>query len=150
MKKILLIQMLLVLAFGAIAKEDSYTLKSPDGRLVTHIVANGLGGLTYDLEYDGEQLMLPSYLGLFCSSSKAEVNGMTVKRTMKRTVDEIIASPFTRQATMRDHYNELTLKMYEGFSVVFRAYNEGVAYRYVWESAPCWVWHEAALQADSL
>ncbi len=143
MKKILLIQMLLVLAFGAIAKEDSYTLKSPDGRLVTHIVANGLGGLTYDLEYDGEQLMLPSYLGLFCSSSKAEVNGMTVKRTMKRTVDETVASPFTRQASMRDHYNELTLKMYEGFSVVFRAYNEGVAYRYVWESDPCWVWHEA-------
>ena len=143
MKKILLIQMLLVLAFGAIAKEDSYTLKSPDGRLVTHIVANGINGLTYDLEYDGEQLMLPSYFGLFCSSSKAEVNGMTVKRTMKRTVDETVASPFTRQASMRDHYNELTLKMYEGFSVVFRAYNEGVAYRYVWESAPCWVWHEA-------
>lgn len=88
--------------------------------------------------------MLPSQLGLYGTSRKREFGAaLTVKQTSRRTVDETIASPFTRQATMRNYYNELTLKLYQGFSVVFRAYNEGIAYRYVWEdNVPCWIWHE--------
>ena len=141
MKNIVFLVMALALTFHAVAKKHEYILSSPDGRLVTHIVAQDFS-LTYDLEYNGERLMLPSRLGLYCSSSKGEVNVMTVKRATQRNIDETVASPFTRQATMRDHCNELTLKMHEGFSVVFRVYNEGVAYRYVWESVPCQVTHE--------
>ncbi len=144
MKKILILLVVLVLGLQAGAKEKEWTLASPDGRLVTHIAADDLGlGLTYDLEYNGEQMMLPSQLGLYGTSRKKEFGTLTAKRSSRRSVDETIASPFTRQATMRNHYNELTLKLYQGFSVVFRAYNEGIAYRYVWEDdVPCWIWHE--------
>ena len=145
MKKILILLMVVGLGLQVGAKEKEWTLASPDGRLVTHIAADDLGvGLTYDLEYNGEQLMLPSQFGLYGTSRKREFGAaLTVKRSSCRTVDETIASPFTRQATMRNHYNELTLKLYQGFSVVFRAYNEGIAYRYVWEdNVPCWIWHE--------
>ena len=140
-KPILLI-LLLLLTLTLSAKEMTYIIASPDGRLVSHITA-GIEGMCYDLEYDDKQLMLPSNLSLYCWSAKRSVNGtMTVQRAIRRTVDEVVVSPFMRQATMRDHYNELTLKLYEGFSVVFRAYNEGVAYRYVWESVPCRINHE--------
>ena len=144
MKKLTLILIFFALAFGLQAKETSWTLASPDGRLVAHIAADDLGlGLTYDVKYNGEQLMLPSQLGLYGTSRKKEFGTLTVKRSSRRSVDETIASPFTRQATMRNHYNELTLKLYQGFSIVFRAYNEGIAYRYVWEeNVPCWIWHE--------
>ena len=136
--------MVLALGLTAGAQKKTYTLASPDGRLVTHIAADDLGlGLTYDVEYNGEHMMLPSQLGLYGTSRKKEFGTLTVKRFSRRSVDETIASPFMRQATMRNHYNELTLKLYQGFSVVFRAYNEGIAYRYVWEdNVPCWIWHE--------
>ncbi len=142
MRRLVVLLFVLALTVVANAKPKMYTLTSPDGRLVTHIVADG-EGMTYDLGYDGKQLMLPSELGLYGSSAKAEFGTLRVKKTTRRTVDETISSPFTRQSAMRNHYNELTLKLYQGFSVVFRAYNEGIAYRYVWdEDVPCRLSHE--------
>src|SRR5439155_25263696 len=49
----------------------------------------------------------------------------------RRSVHEMVV-PVVRQkfAKIRDHYNELKLNMEGGYAVVFRAYNEGVAYRF--------------------
>ena len=59
MKKIPLILLFFALAFGLKARETSWTLASPDGRLVAHIAADDLGlGLTYDVKYNGEQHFL--------------------------------------------------------------------------------------------
>lgn len=140
--KPIFLSFLLLLSLSAAAKPKFYRIASPDGRLVTHITADW-EGMSYDLVYDGKPLMSPSRSALYCSSPKRAVYGtMSVKRALQRTVDETIASPFTRQTTMRNHCNELTLKLYEGFSVVFRAYNEGVAYRYVWDGIPGVVTYE--------
>jgi len=58
---------------------------------------------------------------------------MPVVKATTASVDEVVASPFTRQASMRNHYNELTLKVKVSKTllyVIFRAYDEGIAYRY--------------------
>ena len=36
---------------------------------------------------------------------------------------------------LTDHYNELSLKFKDGYSVIFRMYNEGMAYRFLWKSS---------------
>ena len=47
--KPILLSFLLLLTLTLSAKEKTYTLASPDGRLVAHIAADDLGlGLTYD------------------------------------------------------------------------------------------------------
>jgi alpha-glucosidase len=48
-----------------------------------------------------------------------------------RSSDQVI-EPVVRQkfAKIRDHYNELKLTMEGGYAIVFRAYNEGAAYRF--------------------
>ena len=135
MKRIFLLLTVLAMAGTLAAKEKVYTLASPDGRLTTNIYAQG-GSLKYDVVYNGTTLMLPSHIWLNYTVSDQYNVMMTVDNTMRRSVDETVASPFTRQATMRDHYNELTLKMKEGVSLVFRAYDEGIAYRFIWESQP--------------
>ena len=117
------------------AKDKSYILKSPNGQLVTNIVAKE-GAITYDIVYNGMVIMEPSQIGLICSCLSGETQTLTVKKTSSRTIDETIASPFTRQATMHNHCNEFTLQLKEGLSVVFRAYNEGIAYRFQWQREP--------------
>ena len=112
------------------AKEQKFTLKSPNGKLVTHIVATDKDEITYDIVYNGVTIMLPSHLGLNRAYEKGVVSSMAVSKSSTATIDEVIASPFTRQATMRNHCNELTLNVGKDLCVVFRAYNEGVAYRY--------------------
>ncbi len=136
MKKLLFFFLCMVVLGQAMAKEQRFTLKSPDGKLVSHIVATEKQEITYDLVFDGVTVMLPSHLGLNRVYDKTVVSAMPVTKSSTRMVDEMIPSPFTRQTSMRDHYNELTLKVGKDLSVVFRAYNEGIAYRYQVEK-PC-------------
>ena len=130
MKRIVLYLLAMVLTVSqAQAKEQKFTLKSPNGKLVTHIVATEKNEITYDIVYNGVPIMLPSHLGLNRAYGKGVVSAMPVSKSSTATIDEVIASPFTRQATMRNHCNELTLNVGKDLWVVFRAYNEGIAYR---------------------
>lgn len=129
MKKILLL-LLTALAFQAVAKEQVWTLKSPNGKLVAHVTATAEEELTYDVVYDGVTVMMPSHLGLNRTYGKSVSGSMAVTKASSRTIDEVVASPFTRQAQMRNHCNELTLKVGGDMNVVFRAYDNGIAYRY--------------------
>lgn len=146
--KPILLSFLFLLTLTLSAKEKTYTLASPDGRLVAHIAA-GDGKIAYDVVFNGEILMRQSQIGISYTRmenptdlQKDLTKSLTVKKATQRTIDEIIASPFTRQASMHNHCNELTLQLKEGLSVVFRTYNEGVAYRFVWEGAPGKVYDE--------
>jgi alpha-glucosidase len=127
--------MALALGMTAAAQKKTYTLASPDGRLVTHIASDNVS-INYHVFYGDSMLLRPTFIDLDYTQGDKAYNSMTVRKTTRRTVDETIASPFTRQATMRDHYNELTLRFKEGLSLVFRAYNEGMAYRFVWDGKP--------------
>ncbi len=134
MKKILILLTVLMLGVAAGAQKRTYSLASPDGRLTASVTPQD-GGLRCSTAYD-DSLLAHTFMGLDYTQGGKAFGSMTVRRATRRTVDETIASPFTRQATMRNHCNELTLQLKEGLSVVFRAYNEGLAYRFVWEGKP--------------
>ena len=140
MKKLILCLLLAAVALATQAKTSSkqYTLKSPNGKLVTHIVATPEEEITYDIVYNGVTILLPSHVGLNRVYDKRVTGSMAVSKATTRTVDETVPSPFTRQASMRNHFNELTLKIKGDLLLVFRAYDEGVAYRYQIVQ-PCWV-----------
>ena len=142
MKKALLFLTVVATALLADAKIDNtYTLSSPDGRLVAHIASDDVS-ISYYILYGDSMLLRPTFIDLDYTQGEKSINSMTVRKAARRSVDVSVASPFTRQATMRDHYNELTLHFKEGLSLVFRAYDEGVAYRFLWDGKPGRVNHE--------
>ena len=133
--KSILLGFFLLLTLSATAREQSLTLASPDGRLVAHIWTDDV--VVHYYVYLGDiQLLRPSLIDIEHSQGGKTFDALTVRKVTRRTIDETVASPFTRQATMRNHCNELTLHLKEGLSLVFRAYNEGIAYRFVWEGKP--------------
>lgn len=132
MKRFALLLFVLGATLRLAAKQSVYTLASPDGRLQTHIEAAN-GRLTYDMVCNGTTLLLPSSIGLDFVQDDNGFTTLTVQKVSRRTVDERLSSPFSRQSAMRDHYNELTLRLKEGLSIIFRAYNEGIAYRFRWD-----------------
>jgi len=54
-----------------------------------------------------------------------------IKKTERNTKNQTITSPFYKRNTTQDHYNELVIKFKEDFDLIFRVYNEGMAYRFV-------------------
>jgi alpha-glucosidase len=127
MTRILLAVVLAQLSTTAFA-QSSYDLKSPDNRIEVRI--RTAGQLRYDVLLRGTALLEDSTLSLDVEHKKFGMQPKVVS-AKQRTYDQIV-EPVVRQkfAKIRDHYNELKLTMDGGYAVVFRAYNEGVAYRF--------------------
>ena len=110
------------------AAQSSYDLRSPDGRIEVRI--RTAGQLHYDLLLKGTAVLENCTLSLDVEHKKLGVEPH-VMEAKPSSHDEIV-KPVVRQkfANIRDHYNELRLNMEGGYAVVFRAYNEGAAYRF--------------------
>lgn len=109
----------------------SYTVVSPD-KLITVKVETGKT-LTWSASRAGETLIAPSVIGLDIEGAKVQPGvNPKVKNVSRRAVNEVLhAEVPTKFSEVRDNYNEMTLKMAGDYSVQFRAYNNGVAYRFV-------------------
>ena len=134
MKKIAFFVLSVILSVVGWADEDRHVLTSPNGKLVTSIACSP-NGLNYKVEYNGTKLLDWSSISLNTDKHASIKNGWYEVKSKSRKVDETIESPFYRQATMENRYNEQTIKLRNGMTVEFRVYNEGVAYRWKTDKA---------------
>ena len=129
MKRTLLLTILLccctVGAFAARSKSTAQTLKSPDGRIVVTFDA-----FKYSVTADGVQMLAPSAISMTLTDGTVYGGKAQLVKAYRKSVDETFDTPVYKKASVRNRYNELTLR-YKAFDLVFRAYNEGVAYRFV-------------------
>lgn len=109
---------------------------SPDGRTRLSFVTGADGCMAYTVERDGKPLILPSALGLVVQERNL-AGGFSVREIVKRSVDETWTQPWGENKILRDCHNEMTavLKNDDGvlLTLRFRAFDDGVAFRYEWE-----------------
>jgi alpha-glucosidase len=110
------------------AAQSSYDLRSPDGRIEIRI--RTAGQIRYDVVLKGRAVLEDCTLSLDVEHKKLGAQPKLVE-AKERSYDQVV-EPVVRQkfAKIHDHYNELKLTMEGGYAVVFRAYNEGAAYRF--------------------
>lgn len=125
----LLLGLLALPQIALFAKE--YEVASPDGQIKVTVDAGKW--LTWSVERGDEVLVAPSRLGLDIEGTKAQPGFDTrVKNISRRSVDEVVVAEVPLKfKEVRDYYNELTLKMAGDYSVQFRVYDNGAAYRFV-------------------
>lgn len=104
-------------------------LSSPDGKLKSTITVGDK--LTYDISCNGQQVLAPSPISATLDNGKVWGDKACLSKVTEKKNDTQIDAPFYRSSCVRDYYNELTLRFKGDYSVVFRAYNDGVAYRFV-------------------
>lgn len=109
---------------------------SPDGRTRLSFVTGADGCMAYTVERDGRPLILPSALGLV-AQERDLAGGFSVREIVKRSVNETWTQPWGENKILRDCHNEMTavLKNDDGVLLMlrFRAFDDGVAFRYEWE-----------------
>lgn len=127
MKKMLLITATLVVALGVYGKD--YTVSSPDGNLALTISAGKT--TSWSLDVEGKRVIDGSRIALRIKDGKVLGNDVVVRRAGRRSVSEQIESPFYRQSGFSASYNSITLDIKGDYSLEARAYNDGVAYRFV-------------------
>lgn len=120
--------LLACIAFSANAAAKSYTLASPDGKITVEIQAEE--DLTYLVKYAGNVIVDKSAVALTLADGTVIGKAPRVTSAKKNHIIETIEAPLYRQSSFTSEANELVLKMKGGFNVTFRAYDEGVAYRF--------------------
>ena len=129
MKRAFLTVIFILSAAGLSAAPKDFTLKSPDGRMKMEI--STAGGISYCLSHDDVLLLENSCLSM--SLTDGTVYGgpeSRFRRAVTRTVDQTVKTVAYKKAEVRENYNELTLE-YRGFKVMFRAYDDACAYRFI-------------------
>jgi alpha-glucosidase len=128
MKKVIPFILLALLFSAASIAQSSYDLRSPDNRIEIRI--RTAKQIRYDVVVNGQSVLGECPLSLDIDHKKLGLDPK-VLAAKKRSVNQIL-QPVVHQksATIRENYNELRLEMEGGYAVVFRAYNEGTAYRF--------------------
>jgi alpha-glucosidase len=106
-------------------------LESPDGRIAVDIRIGDQ--IAYDVTVNDQPVLHDATLSLTIDG-KVFGDHAALTAATPSSHDATI-KPVVRQkaAALRDHYNQLRLDLAGGAAVVFRAYDEGVAYR--WETS---------------
>jgi alpha-glucosidase len=123
---LVILMSLLALATSA-AAQSSFDLRSPDGKIEVRI--RSAKGLHYDVLRNGVALLEDSTASI--DIDHKNLGRETKVRNSKESSHDEMLEPVVRQkfAKIRDNYKELRLDMDGGYAFVFRAFNEGIAYR---------------------
>ena len=131
------------------------TVSSPDGRLQA-VFSTDDGGMRWALLRDGKTLVKPSAMGFRfaagnnCEKDAAEFSAMKIAGVRRSSADTVWKTSLYRRGSVRDRYNELVVELEETearaahielgaaaaakhprrMDIVFRAYDEGAAFRY--------------------
>lgn len=109
--------------------QKKYELKSPDGKLKIAISLDKK--ISYSVFHEGDKIISPSTVSVTLSGGEVWGENSKIRNVKTTSVNQDIEAHFYKRNTIKDHYNELVMSFKEDFNLVFRAYNEGVAYRFV-------------------
>jgi alpha-glucosidase len=131
-------------AFGAEGSnrtERMLALRSPNEAVAVTIALVSLEGRpgvpVYSVSYQGRELLHQSRLGLELERTGPLVANLDMVKTVLRSSDTIATLGFGKSSQARDHYREAEVALEENvpphrhLSVVFRAYDDGIAFRYL-------------------
>ncbi len=128
MKKIFIIIMLILVipALGYAAK--TLTAQSPDGKIIVEVRVDK--DIRYTLTHGGDVLLERSPWSLTLASGEVWGKDARISGSKVTPHSGVISSPFGISETVKDEYNELTIRFRGDWGLTFRVYNEGMAYRF--------------------
>jgi alpha-glucosidase len=131
----------LISAAAGVAKAAEQVVASPGGKTEIRI-SDETGQANFTLKFKGETLVTPSPLGLVLDKGGQLSRNLKIVGAQSRTVDQTYDLVVGKARTVRDHFTETTIEFLETgglqrrLKVVARAYDDGVAFRYVLPDQP--------------
>jgi alpha-glucosidase len=109
-------------------KNKNFEIKSPGGNLSLNIEAGAK--LQWSVQSDGQQIVSPSSISLQLEGG--EVLGENVKILSSKTekIDNVITAVNYKKSSIQDQCNQLIINFKGDYGIIFRVYNDGLAYRF--------------------
>ena len=127
--KTILLTLIVIFIFTTISNASVHRVQSPDCKL--KVCVNMDNDLNYELSYDGINLIQPSSISMTLTDGRVLGRRPELLDAQSTSNNSIISNSLYRKALIENNYNELTLKLKGNYSVIFRLFNDGFAYRFV-------------------
>lgn len=109
--------------------QKTLSLTSPDKNITVSVSVGEQ--LTYSVSIDDEIVMKDNAVALTIGSKTLGAKPKMSKKSI-RSVNETLTPPFPlKEAKIANVYNLLRIDFSDNYSVEFRAYNDGIAYRFI-------------------
>jgi alpha-glucosidase len=139
----LLVAGIAIVAAGPALLPAQPTLRvaSPDGKNVVTVSVRD-GNLWYSVDREGQAVLLPSRLGFEFRGAPPLGDSVRIADSARTKADETWTQPWGEVARVRDQHNELRVTAEETsarrrrFVVVFRAFDDGIGFRYELPAQP--------------
>ncbi|MCK5840067.1 MAG: glycoside hydrolase family 97 protein [Bacteroidales bacterium] len=127
LKQILLI--IIIICSHHLFAGEEYRLSSPDGRTVIKISIKE--DIQFTVTKNDEEIISSSVISMTLDDIGVLGDNAEVEKAIRKTIQQE-HFPVVRQKSKEiyEHCNELIIHFLGNFSLTFRAYNEGVAYRF--------------------
>ena len=125
LRELLLLLFVTVSALQVSAQSGTYRLLSPDHQLAILITTGE--EVRWSVMNNSTQILLPSKIAMELGNGDVLGRYAVVRKSSKINIDRNFATPFYKKSSVKDQYSELTLNFAGNYSLVFRAYNDGVA-----------------------
>ncbi len=132
MKKYLSYAVALITAlncFALQAQDKKFSVTSPDQKIKVTVTAGEQ--LSWDVQFNGRRVIGPSVASLKLEGNQVLGEKVKIKSSKTENIDSRFEAYNYKKKYVEDHYQQLTLVCKGGYSFIMRAYNDGLAYRFV-------------------
>jgi alpha-glucosidase len=131
MKKILSLFLCLLIMWPSILqaqKAKVYEVKSPNGSIALKVEAGAK--LLWSVQHKGQQIIEPSAIALLLQSGEVLGDNAKISAPKVEKVNTSFNAINYRKSVVSDVCNQITLNCKGNYGVIFRVYNDAVAYRF--------------------
>jgi len=124
--------LLIILFFSTLSfsqKKQDFILNSPNGKIEIKIAVNDK--ITWTISHEKNVILAPSAMSLTIDENVILGKNAVVLNSKKENISNSFASPIYKKKSIKNEYNQLVINFKNDFSIEYRAFDDGVAYRFV-------------------
>lgn len=120
---------MLFINFSFAQKKKDFSVNSPNGKIQVNISVNDK--ITWTISHEKDLILAPSTMSLTLGENVILGKNAVVLNSKKESIDASFDSPFYKKKSVQNKYNQLILNFKNDFSLEFRVFDDGAAYRFI-------------------
>jgi len=114
---------------SAVSAQKNYSISSPNGKMKVTVSIDK--EIQYSVTHENDVMISPSTISMTLQDGKTFGKNSHLKKQTLREINETIPAVIYKKKLISNHCNEAVFEFKENFNLIFRVYDDGVAYRFV-------------------
>jgi alpha-glucosidase len=129
MNKLFVVLSFLLLNLSFSQPKKDFIVTSPDGKIEVKILVNDK--ISWSISHGKDLILESSEMSMTLDENIVLGKNPVVLNSKKESIDASFDSPFYKKKSVQNKYNQLVLNFKNDFSIEYRVFNDGAAYRFI-------------------